>query len=188
MTKKNKRAKFTDEHVEFIRNNVGGRSFKELTILFNQHFGTDFTNRQIKGLADTHKLRNNIDTKFQKGYVPSHAQEIGSITTYQNGVKKGEKVIKVDDSPNKSKNWVSLARYVWEQHNGEIPKGFMVYQVDGDIDNYDIDNLELVNFSEHMIMTNNNLRYTGDKELFTAGLTMAKIIKQTVEIENRHLK
>jgi hypothetical protein len=46
------------------------------------------------------------------------------------------------------------ARNVWEQHNGEIPKGMNVYHKDGDNMNCSIDNLfiskpHMVKYSEH---------------------------------------
>lgn len=42
-----------------------------------------------------------------------------------------------------------LHRYVWEYHNGEIPKGYHVHHADHDKSNNDISNLVLVNPSEH---------------------------------------
>ena len=37
--------------------------------------------------------------------------------------------------------------YVWEQHNGKIPKGYSVIQLDGDYTNFDITNLRLIHKS-----------------------------------------
>lgn len=43
----------------------------------------------------------------------------------------------------------SLHRYVWEYHNGPIPKGFHVHHINADKDNNDIGNLELMKQSDH---------------------------------------
>jgi hypothetical protein len=43
-----------------------------------------------------------------------------------------------------------LHRYVWEFHNGEIPKGFHVHHIDHNKSNNDISNLELLDFDTHM--------------------------------------
>lgn len=39
--------------------------------------------------------------------------------------------------------------YVWEKHNGKVPKGYDVHHKDGDKSNNDISNLEILNKSEH---------------------------------------
>ena len=43
-----------------------------------------------------------------------------------------------------------LHRAVWEYYNGEIPPGYQVHHVDGDIDNNDISNLECLPTREHL--------------------------------------
>lgn len=45
-----------------------------------------------------------------------------------------------------------LHRAVWEYYNGEIPKGYHIHHIDGDIDNNDISNLECISASEHLSM------------------------------------
>ena len=45
-----------------------------------------------------------------------------------------------------------LHRAVWEFYNGEIPKGYHIHHIDGDIDNNDISNLECISASEHLSM------------------------------------
>lgn len=43
----------------------------------------------------------------------------------------------------------SLHRYVWTKANGEIPEGFQIHHRDGDPANNSIENLELVECSDH---------------------------------------
>lgn len=43
-----------------------------------------------------------------------------------------------------------LHRAVWEHHNGEIPKGYHIHHKDGDRSNNSIDNLALVESSDHL--------------------------------------
>lgn len=43
-----------------------------------------------------------------------------------------------------------LHREVWIYHNGEIPKGFHVHHVDGNIANNSIENLQLIEGSKHL--------------------------------------
>ena len=42
-----------------------------------------------------------------------------------------------------------LHRYVWEKHNGAIPKGYHVHHIDHDKANNDISNLQLLSQGEH---------------------------------------
>lgn len=39
--------------------------------------------------------------------------------------------------------------YIWEKHNGEIPKGFEIHHKDHDKNNNDISNLEILSSKEH---------------------------------------
>lgn len=45
---------------------------------------------------------------------------------------------------------VRLHRFVWENSNGEIPKGYAVHHIDRDKDNNDINNLKLMQLAEHI--------------------------------------
>jgi hypothetical protein len=47
------------------------------------------------------------------------------------------------------KKHVSLHRYVWEKHHGEIPKGYDIHHIDWDKCNNSIENLELICHREH---------------------------------------
>lgn len=44
---------------------------------------------------------------------------------------------------------VRLHRYIWEEENGEIPKGYHVHHIDGNKDNNTLNNLGLISASEH---------------------------------------
>ncbi len=45
---------------------------------------------------------------------------------------------------------VKLHRYIWEQKNGAIPKGYQLHHIDGNKKNYHIENLLLVTQSDHL--------------------------------------
>lgn len=45
---------------------------------------------------------------------------------------------------------VSLHRWVWKQHHGEIPEGCHIHHKDGDTGNNDISNLECLHSSDHL--------------------------------------
>jgi len=57
--------------------------------------------------------------------------------------KKGYPIIWIN---NKS---IKLHVYIWEKENGEKPKGYDIHHMDEDKGNYNLDNLELLSYSDH---------------------------------------
>jgi hypothetical protein len=66
-------------------------------------------------------------------------REIG--VPYQRG---GRMLIKLKDG----KRPIGYARYLWEKHNGPVPKGYCIFFKDGDRLNCDLSNLEMISYSE----------------------------------------
>ena len=81
------------------------------------------------------------ETRFKKGNTDNCAP-IGT----QRYSKEGYAEIKVKQ-PNK---WELAQRVVWEKHNGKIPKGHVIVFKDGNKENIDISNLELISRVELM--------------------------------------
>jgi hypothetical protein len=51
-----------------------------------------------------------------------------------------------------SKGVKRLHRVVWEHYNGKIPKGYHIHHVDGNTQNNAIENLQLIEATEHLKM------------------------------------
>lgn len=81
-------------------------------------------------------------TRFQKGSIPPNAVPVG----YERIDRDGYVYIKVEGK----KKLVLKHRYVWEQHNGSIPKGYNIQFKDGNKHNCDIDNLYMISRGEQM--------------------------------------
>lgn len=79
-------------------------------------------------------------TQFKKGQRPHNTKPVG----YERIDKDGYVLVKVADD----KKMVLKHRHVWQQHYGEIPRGYNVMFRDGDRTNCDISNLELVSRQE----------------------------------------
>ena len=54
-------------------------------------------------------------------------------------------------------NRIRLHRYIWEKHNGKIPKGYDIHHIDGNRLNNDISNLIMLTPSEHHKLHANNM-------------------------------
>lgn len=135
-----KRRKYTKEQI------------KQLEVLYKTHTAKECAEilgmpvNVITNLVGYYKLstpQSRLKSKlgqYRKGHRPANTVEIGSETLDTLGyirVKVGE--------PNE---WDYKQRVVWKEHNGDIPDGYIVTFIDNNINNYDINNLELMKYSD----------------------------------------
>ena len=83
-------------------------------------------------------------------------------------------------------NWVLLHRYIWELHNGKIPKGVNIQFKDGDSTNCRIENLFSVS-REHQVRVNKKGGSKLPFEIQETQILISKInhkIKQYEELDN----
>ena len=70
-----------------------------------------------------------------------------------------------------------MHRDVWSFYNGEIPKGYHIHHIDGDVKNNDISNLELMEASAHLRMEGIKRHKENpewSKQFHAKGIEMAK--------------
>ena len=58
---------FTDEMIQFIRDNAEGTPIKNITVMLNDMFGTDVSRHQVYIAMKNRKIKNGIDPKFKAG-------------------------------------------------------------------------------------------------------------------------
>lgn len=164
--------KYTPDQIRFIAEKVKGRSNKELTEMFNAHFGLDLKVTQIKGAKKNRGLTSGLDGRFVKGQE-SWCKGMKGLNT---GGKKGW--FKKGDIPHNHKPigservdtdgyvmikvaepsvWRFKSRVVWEEAYGEVPDGYVVMFGDGNKLNVDIENLMLVSRSQLAILNQHDL-------------------------------
>ena len=205
--------KYRAEHVEYIATNITGRSFKELTAMFNERFGMDLKVSAIVSLSDRHDLHNGRDTRLNKGYEPTQFKK--GHTPFNKG-KKGlggweptqfkagnkpanwvpmgsERVnrdgyvdIKIADGK-LQKNWKGKHILIWESINGPVPKGNAVIFGDGNKRNFEPNNLILV--SRKQLLGLNKLHLIqNDAELTRTGIIIADIYSKIGERKKSKLR
>jgi len=191
---------YTSEQVNFLKENYKGRSVVELTVLFNSHFGTDKTPRQIKTFVHNRGIvsgrtgrfekgsqpwntgtkgatRANV-TSFKKGEVPKNLKPLGTERICQ---KEGFVLIKVPErnpytgAPTRYKH---KHVYVWEQNYGSVPEGKVVAFRDGDKLNCEPENLMLITRAELLHLNQANYK-TAPAELKPSLLALAKLKAKT---------
>lgn len=89
---------------------------------------------------------NSIKTQFKKGRKPQTWVKIGSERITKGGFIQR----KVTDTGYPPKDWQSLHRLIWQEHNGPIPKGQVITFQDGDKRNFDPGNLVCISQADNM--------------------------------------
>ena len=191
--------KFTSEQAEFIKENVIGKSRKELMQMVNDYFGLNLKVTQITAYIKNHGLANGLDgrfgvghtpankgvkgmggwepTQFKEGHRPHNYKPVGTVRINTDGYVD----IKIADP----KTWRGKHLLVWEEHNGTIPKGHAVIFGDGDRRNFDINNLILVTKTQLAILNTKKL-IQGDADLTRTGVIIADLYhKVSVRKSNR---
>jgi hypothetical protein len=96
-------------------------------------------NKGMKGLQIGGKK-----TRFKPGHIPRNCSPVGAIRILKDGYLEIKTAMGRD-------MWVLLNRWNWKQHYGEYPpKGSTLVFKDGNKQNCEIDNLELLSRSELM--------------------------------------
>jgi len=94
-----------------------------------------------KHLSPEHRARL-VASSYVKGNIPYNYKPIGTTRHLGQYLE-----IKVDHG-----RWISLSRHTWEQVHGQVPKGYVVFRMDGNIDNNNLDNLCLMSRGELAVL------------------------------------
>ena len=201
--------KYSDAHKEFIRRHSEGVLTKDLTEMINKKFKTSFTISGIRSLR--YKLGCKSGTigahgpnkgSFKKGhtphnkgkkwdeYMPPEAQANARKTTFQKGLiphnhrpigserldKDGYTLVKVAEN-----KWELKHRLIHEKNFGSIPKGKKVIFLDGNKQNFDLDNLALVTPAEMLVLNGRGL-ISEEPKITKTSITLAKVILKQAEL------
>jgi hypothetical protein len=94
-----------------------------------------------KQLSPEHRARL-VASSYVKGNIPYNYKPIGTTRHLGQYLE-----IKIDHG-----KWISLSRHTWEQVHGPVPKGYVVFRMDGNIDNNNLDNLCLMSRGELAVL------------------------------------
>lgn len=117
------------------------------------------------------------ESQFKKGQPSVRRKPIG----YERHTKEGYVRVKVAD-PNV---FEAKHRYIWRQHYGEIPEGHVIIFVNGDKNDYRIENLACVSRSDNCYI--NKLGIANKEHMDDIGnvkIAMAKLVKKRSELKN----
>ena len=177
---------YTKEQVEYVRNNLKGRSWDDMTELFNERFNTSLKSSHLKTLQKNYGLKNGMSGKtpwnkgikglyklpnrYMKKYKEISGKHPRSIPIGSEHEKKGYIRIKVAE-PNV---WKYKHVFLWEQLHGVLPKGQVIIFADKNNRNFAPDNLIAVTRKELIVMNKCGLIYD-NADATRAGKTIADI-------------
>lgn len=187
---------YTADEILFLADNVVGRSYADLTALFNTRFGLSLSQLAIEGTITRCKLANGFDGRFKPGLVP-HNKGIKGVsypgmkaTQFKPGqlptkylpvgaeTMRDDRYIwvKVADP----KTWRQKHVMIWEAAHGPRPAGHAVIFGDGNRQNFDLSNLILVSRAELAVMNKFGL-IGSSTELTEAGKSVADLRMRIID-------
>ena len=195
--------KWTEEELNFLRENYPIYEINKLLVVFNNHFNLNVSKGQLKGILNKYKIKCGRSSQWQKGqeawnkgktwddYMSKEGQANSRKTTFKNGdlpsntvpvgtegLYKGYIVVKTDDCncANSRDRWKFKHRLIYEEAYGPIPEDHAVIFADGNNRNFDLNNLILVSNHELLMMNGNKLIYKGNADATRCGVTLSKLM------------
>lgn len=110
-------------------------------------------------------IRVSPQSEYKKGNLPGNTLYDGAITIRNDRRQKTGLITPYKYIRIRKAVWVLYQRYVWEQHNGKIPRGYVVRFKDGDTMNCDINNLECISMAENARRNQNRKKAKHTMEL-----------------------
>lgn len=205
--------KYTQEHIDFLKENIEGCKIKDLTRMFNSKFGLSISEQAMNSIVYKRGLKNGIDCKikngrtcdgerseFKKGHVPINKGTKGMFNVGGNktSFKAGQKPYNympvgservngdgyIDIKIADPKTWRAKHILIWEKMHGPVPKGCVVIFADRNNRNFDIDNLLLVTKRELLVLNRKKL-IKNDADLTRTGVLIADINIKVAEIKKK---
>lgn len=168
---------YSEEQIQFLRDNIMGRSYKELTEMFNRMFGTSIIVKNLGDVCSYHGLSNGL----KGGYKPGHKTNVGRKCS--NAKPDGAERIDALGYRKVKQNGVWKHKHVaiWEEANGKpVPDGSYIMFADGNRDNMCPDNLFCVTPNQLLIWAKRGLK--GEtSELAAFGVTIAGLFAKINE-------
>jgi len=169
---------YTPEEIRFVKKNIRGITYIEMTELFNERFGLRLTLKQIETLMYKHGLRNGIGSynggappnkgkkhkPWQRNYRPIGSERVMPYSS-------GKEYVEVKTGHH---TWKRKHTAIWEKANGKVPKGHVIIFADGNNRNFALDNLMLVSRAELAVMNSCGL-ISLHKKLTLAGKAVADL-------------
>lgn len=169
---KGKYIAYTTEMKEWLKTNIKGKPYKELTEDFNKHFGVNYKQDNIHGFCTRNKLKNGINACFKKGDTPFNKGKKMSKDVYSKikatmfkkgntphnhrpvGSERFDKNGYIEVKVAEPRTWKLKHIVEWEKYNPPInTKKECIMFLDGNRTNYHISNLKKITREQNACMS-----------------------------------
>jgi hypothetical protein len=189
--------KYLPHHIRFLKGIVRGRSYAEITGIFNREFGFSISVNAMGNILQKHNLKNGRDGRFRPGQIPANKGRKGYCPP---GCEKGwfkpgnkpfntmplgsERIsadgyyveIKYQEKSGPPKNrWKGKHVLIWEKANGPVPKGHAVIFADGNRRNFKLGNLVLVSRKELAVLNRGNMLGSKNEDITKVSVNIARL-------------
>ena len=198
--------KFPPELEDFIRKVSWGKYIPELRKIVTAKFGDVLTQEQLKSfLSRRHIIRFENHGRFEKGHIPANKGKPMSAAVYEKSkrtmFRKGHQPAShrevgserinvegyVEIKVAEHRRWQLKHRVIYENyHNVKLKSTDVVIFLDGNKQNFDIENLALIDRGINAIMNHEGMRFA-DAEITRTEVNIAKL-KKAITVAKRKLK
>lgn len=183
--------KWSEEEKQYLSQIANGKTHIEITYLMNEKFDREFTKKQVSNALKRYKIKTGITGQFEKGHTPFNKGKKGQKPKNWRPVgservnAEGYTEIKVKDEVTHKSMWRFKHHVIYEEHNGSIPKGYIVIFGDKDRSNFSPDNLILISRKQSMILNKNRL-IQNDTELTKTAINVADLMLQIGKLKKEN--
>lgn len=177
---------YTQEQIDYIYDNYKKYYTPQLVEEFNKKFNTNISISSLNHIKQRYKLKSG-NHRTNLGKKASEETKLKMIETRKKYTKPigyitlmdGRPVIKYTNSQKGWSNYMSLAKYVYEQKHGKISNRDIIMRLDGNIHNNEIDNLIVVPKRQFIYMVERDL-YFKNKELNKTSIMATDLLFKTI--------
>jgi hypothetical protein len=188
--------KYLPHHIRFLKGIVKGRSYADITSLFNKEFGFSISVKAMGSLIKKHNLKNGRDCRIRQGNVPPNKGRKGycapgsekgwfkpgqmPFNTMHIGSERinadGYVEVKYSEKSGSPKNrWKGKHVLIWEKANGPVPKGHAVIFADGNRRNFKLRNLVLVSRKELAVLNHKKMLASKNEDITKVSVNIARL-------------
>jgi hypothetical protein len=150
---------YTPAHIHFLKGIVKGRSYAEITKLFNRKFGFAISVNAMGALLKRYNMPFNT--------MPIGSERINALGYVE--VKYSEK------SGSPKNRWKGKHILIWEKANGPVAEGHAVIFADGNKRNFKPGNLVLVSRKELAVLNHMGMLSSKNEDITKVSVNIARL-------------
>lgn len=176
--------KYTEEQKLYLKSILEDYSSKDVIKLFYDKYNILLNENTIKCLRYRMGIKRKENSgRFIKNCIPHNKRSVEEEVVWKvNGEYRP--YVKIKDRKGKKGLYISKERYIYQKHYGKLKKGYVVIFLDGNINNFDINNLVAVKKNIYRTLLMQKLNYK-DKDLTETGILIASLMSKKQAIIKR---